>query len=211
MANKIEKRKNITNEIFEELEKKYPVRSEKSGVCYAQTMDYITIETESFNNAVFRKLVKQNNQILTVYILVRERMCHNGWNTLWDMDNREDFAEKLSLWGVTEQNCLDFVQLLIEKDILCLINHDGQDYLTDRQQIYNWEMLQAKRARDRKSKSTEEKGKKISQTQQTIADDAIEEYYNNYQEDMINHVDNNFYGSDSNEGNNDNEGNVFFD
>lgn len=72
-------------------------------------------------------------------------------------------------------------------------------------------MLQAKRARDRKSKSTEEKGKKISQTQQTIADNAIEEYYNNYQEDMINHVDNNFYGSDSNEGNNDNEGNVFFD
>lgn len=75
MANKIEKRKNITNEIFEELEKKYPVRSEKSGICYAQTMDYITLETESFNNAVFRKLVKQNNQILTVYILVRERMC----------------------------------------------------------------------------------------------------------------------------------------
>ena len=40
MSNQIKKREIITNEIFAELEKKYPLRGEKSGVCYAQDMDY---------------------------------------------------------------------------------------------------------------------------------------------------------------------------
>ena len=40
---KIEHRKMIDDGIMEELQKKHPVKSEK-GVCYAQDMDYITLE-----------------------------------------------------------------------------------------------------------------------------------------------------------------------
>ena len=53
MSNQIKKRTTITNEIFAELEKKYPIRGEKSGVCYAQDMDYVTLEVLFYENADF--------------------------------------------------------------------------------------------------------------------------------------------------------------
>ncbi len=152
MANKIQKRTTITNDIFAELEKKYPLKSEKSGVCYTQSMDYITLEVETFNNSIFRKLVKQDSSVLVVYMYLRERMCHNGWNLLWDNDTIDDIWERLGLWGIKEENCKPYVDLLLEKGMLYKIERDGKEYLTDSQQIFNWEMLQAKRARDRKSK-----------------------------------------------------------
>lgn len=152
MATKIQKRDTITNEIFEELEKKYPLKSEKSGVCYAQSMDYITVEVETFNNSIFRKLVKNDSAVLVVYMYLRERMCHNGWNLLWDDDTIEDIIERLSLWGIKEDNCKAYIDLLLEKAMIHKLEYNDKEYLTDSQQIFNWEMLQAKRARDRKSK-----------------------------------------------------------
>ena len=67
---KIERRKIIDDGIMAELQKKHPVKSEK-GVCYAQDMDYITLEVEAFNNSTFRKLVKANNKVLVVYMYLR--------------------------------------------------------------------------------------------------------------------------------------------
>lgn len=151
MAMKIEKRKTIENGIYEELAKKHPVRSEK-GVCYVQSMDYITLEVEEFNNPVFRKLVKQDSKYLLVYLYLRERMCHVGWHILWDSDTKEDITERLTLWGVSDEESITLIDTLIEKKIVRVFQHDGAEYLTDTQQIYNWEMLQARRARDRKSK-----------------------------------------------------------
>lgn len=179
---KIEHRKMIDDGIMEELQKKHPVKSEK-GVCYAQDMDYITLEVEAFNNSTFRKLVKANNKVLVVYMYLRERMCHNGWYVLWDNDTKEDILERLTLWGVSENDSSSIITTLLDNKIIHSFQHDGIEYLTDVQQIYNWEMLQAKRARDRNSKNKQNKPtidtKSANSTQQSsIPQSNIEQHYN---------------------------------
>ena len=179
---KIEHRKMIDDGIMEELQKKHPVKSEK-GVCYAQDMDYITLEVEAFNNSTFRKLVKANNKVLVVYMYLRERMCHNGWYVLWDNDTKEDILERLTLWGVSENDSSSIITTLLDNKIIHSFQHDGVEYLTDVQQIYNWEMLQAKRARDRNSKNKQNKPttdtNSSNNTQQDyIPQSNIEQHYN---------------------------------
>lgn len=179
---KIERRKMIDDGIMEELQKKHPVKSEK-GVCYAQDMDYITLEVEAFNNSIFRKLVKANNKVLVVYMYLRERMCHNGWYVLWDNDTKEDILERLTLWGVSENDSSSIITTLLDNKILHSFQHDGIEYLTDVQQIYNWEMLQAKRARDRNSKNKQNKpttdtNSANSTQQSSIPQSNIEQHYN---------------------------------
>lgn len=153
MAMKIVKRQSIDDSIYDELVKKHPVKSEK-GVCYVQDMDYITVEVEEFNNPVFRKIIKQDSKALIVYMYLRERMCHSGWYVTWDNDTKEDIIERLTLWGVSENESTSIINLLIEKQLIKIFRYDNAEHLTDVQQIYNWEMLQAKRARDRKSKQS---------------------------------------------------------
>ena len=179
---KIERRKIIDDGIMAELQKKHPVKSEK-GVCYAQDMDYITLEVEAFNNSTFRKLVKANNKVLVVYMYLRERMCHNGWYVLWDNDTKEDILERLTLWGVSENDSSSIITTLLDNKIIHSFQHDGVEYLTDEQQIYNWEMLQAKRARDRNSKNKQNKPttdtNSSNNTQQDyIPQSNIEQHYN---------------------------------
>lgn len=179
---KIEHRKMIDDGIMEELQKKHPVKSEK-GVCYAQDMDYITLEVEAFNNSTFRKLVKANNKVLVVYMYLRERMCHNGWYVLWDNDTKEDILERLTLWGVSENDSSFIITTLLDNKIIHNFQHDGIEYLTDVQQIYNWEMLQAKRARDRNSKNKQNKpttdtNSTNSTQQSSIPQSNIEQHYN---------------------------------
>ena len=179
---KIERRKMIDDGIMEELQKKHPVKSEK-GVCYAQDMDYITLEVEVFNNSIFRKLVKANNKVLVVYMYLRERMCHNGWYVLWDNDTKEDILERLTLWGVSENDSSSIIATLLDNKIIHNFQHDGIEYLTDVQQIYNWEMLQAKRARDRNSKNKQNKpttdtNSANSTQQSSIPQSNIEQHYN---------------------------------
>ena len=179
---KIEHRKMIDDGIMAELQKKHPVKSEK-GVCYAQDMDYITLEVEAFNNSTFRKLVKANNKVLVVYMYLRERMCHNGWYVLWDNDTKEDILERLTLWGVSENDSSSIITTLLDNKIIHNFQHDGIEYLTDVQQIYNWEMLQAKRARDRNSKNKQNKPttdtNSSNNTQQDyIPQSNIEQHYN---------------------------------
>ena len=179
---KIEHRKMIDDGIMEELQKKHPVKSEK-GVCYAQDMYYITLEVEAFNNSTFRKLVKTNNKVLVVYMYLRERMCHNGWYVLWDNDTKEDILERLTLWGVSENDSSSIITTLLDNKIIHSFQHDGIEYLTDVQQIYNWEMLQAKRARDRNSKNKQNKpttdtNSANSTQQSSIPQSNIEQHYN---------------------------------
>lgn len=194
MSNQIKKRTTITNEIFAELEKKYPIRGEKSGVCYAQDMDYVTLEVLFYENADFRILVKQNNQIFIAYMLLRKSMCLNGWNVLWTDKTKLDLSEKATLWGIAETDFIPYVQLLIDNGLIWVVNRDGQDYLTDPQQIYNWEMLQSKRARDRKSKSSEGKAKKkTAEPQDKTENELMEEHFSTYEQDIANYYNNNCY------------------
>ena len=191
---KIERFKIIDDNIMDVLQKKHPVKSEK-GICYAQDMDYITLEVEAFNSPAFRRLVKADSKVLVVYMYLRERMCHNGWYISWDNDTQEDIGERLTLWGVSERDSSSIINLLLENKVIHNFHYDGIEYLTDVQQIYNWEMLQAKRARDRNSKNKQNKPttdtNSSNNTQQDyIPQSNIEQHYNigfenNYNDDGL--------------------------
>lgn len=179
---KIERFKIIDDNIMDVLQKKHPVKSEK-GICYAQDMDYITLEVEAFNSPTFRRLVKADSKVLVVYMYLRERMCHNGWYISWDNDTQEDIGERLTLWGVSERDSSSIITTLLDNKIIHSFQHDGVEYLTDVQQIYNWEMLQAKRARDRNSKNKQNKpttdtNSANSIQQSSIPQSNIEQHYN---------------------------------
>ena len=150
---KIKKRNEIEDGIYEELSKKYPLKSEKNGVCYAQNLTFFCIDVEDYNKPVFRLLVKENSKSLVVYTFLRECMCHRGWYIEWDMFGKADILERLTLWGISEEECLQIIESLLEKSLLFKFEHEGKEYLTDAQQIFNFEILQEKRARDRKRKS----------------------------------------------------------
>lgn len=100
---------------------------------------------EAFDNPVFRKLVKADSKVLVVYMFHRERMCHNGWYVLWDNDTKEDILERLTLWGMSEHDSSSSIISLLDNKVIHGFYDDGIEYITDVQQIYNWEMLQAKR------------------------------------------------------------------
>ena len=122
-------------------------------MCYAQNLTFFCIDVEDYNKPVFRLLVKENSKILVVYTFLRECMCHRGWYIEWDMFGKADILERLTLWGISEEECLQIIESLLEKSLLFKFEHEGKEYLTDAQQIFNFEILQEKRARDRKRKS----------------------------------------------------------
>ena len=102
---------------------------------------------------------------------------------LWDNDTKEDILERLTLWGVSENDSSSIITTLLDNKIIHNFQHDGIEYLTDVQQIYNWEMLQAKRARDRNSKNKQNKPttdtNSANNTQQSsIPQSNIEQHYN---------------------------------
>lgn len=178
MAGKIQKYKIIDDNIFDELTKKHPIKSEK-GVCYEQTMDYITVEVNEFdNNPIFRKLVKENSKTMIVYLYLRKRMCQTSWYIKWDNITKDDIAECLTLWGVLKEECLPIIDTLIKEKVIRTFHYDDSEYLTDIQQIYNWEMLQARRSRDRKSKQNNAKKKSITENDvQQFEDFERDAYY----------------------------------
>lgn len=180
---KIEKRTEINDSIFEELRKKHPVKSEQ-GVCYAQSMDYITLEVEAFNNSTFRKLVKNDSRVLIVYMYLRERMCHNGWYVTWDTNTSEDIVERLTLWGVSENDSASIISILVDNGVIKRFRQNDIECLTDVQQIYNWEMLQAKRSRDRKSKQNKASKQTNNETNQQVPVNVSEQPYEQRPEEL---------------------------
>ncbi len=201
MSNVIKKRDVITNEIFKELTETYPLCGEKTGIAYAQDMDYFSLEALFFEDATFRLLVEENNQVMIVYLLLRKNMCFNGWYYPWSENNQKDFASKSVLWGIDKRDCLAMVQLLIDNGLIVKIHNNGTDYLTDVQQIYNWEMLQSKRKADRARKQTKKKSTtKEIKTETKTEQEMIEEHFSTYQQDMDYYCNNisDYYEPDNN-------------
>lgn len=153
MATVIKKFEELPEDILDQMEKKHPPKG-VNGIVYDQTMDYVTVEVNTITNSpVLRKLVKKDSRVLVTYMYLRAVMCLKSWYIEWTETSKEDFLERLTLWNIPEEDGANIIDALIDNKLIrTFYNKDNVLCLTDVQQLYNWEMLQAKRERDRKSK-----------------------------------------------------------
>lgn len=150
----VEKRSHIDNSTLEEINALYP-KFTINGVAYELGLTYITIETDYFDNPSVRKLIKEHGaEILSVILYFRMQMCQpNGWYCRTDGDCLEMLIEKCSFTlCMEEEKIREYYNILIERKIMFEISDKDGTYLTDTQQLYNFEILNNKRARDRARK-----------------------------------------------------------
>lgn len=170
MATTIKKFDELPDNILEQMEKKHPPKG-VNGIVYDQTMDYITVEVNTIiDSPILRRLVKRDSRVLVTYMYLRAVMGLTGWYVEWNDTRKEDFLERLTLWGIPEEDGARIINVLIESKLIRTFrNHNNVLCLTDTQQLYNWEMLQAKRERDRKSKQNNKESHSSNiQPQETI-------------------------------------------
>lgn len=156
------KRDYIDNSILEEMKTKYPKVTVK-GVAYDLGLTYITIQTDYFNDAIIRKLIKDYGaEIIAVICFFRTKMCQPfGWYCRVDGDNLEtlieDCAYTLKMDVDKVRGCYD---ALVDKQAFFIISDEDGTYLADTQQLYNFEILNNNRLRDRQRKAAAREAKK---------------------------------------------------
>lgn len=160
--NLVSKRDYIDNSILEEMKTKYPKVTVK-GVAYDLGLTYITIQTDYFNDAIIRKLIKVHGaEIIAVICFFRTKMCQPfGWYCRIDGDNLETLIEDCAYTlKIDEKKVSECYQDLVDKQAFFIINDEDGTYLADTQQLYNFEILNNNRLRDRQRKAAAREAKK---------------------------------------------------
>ncbi len=153
--NLVEKREIIDNATLAEMSEKYP-KVAKNGVAYDLGLTYITIQTDYLGSTTIRKLIKNYGaEIIAVICFFRAEMCQPyGWYCKIDGDNLDNLVEKCAFTlKMDEDKVMKCYQALIEQKAFFIISDENGTYLADTQQLYNFEILNNSRARDRKRKA----------------------------------------------------------
>ena len=153
--NLVEKREIIDNSTLSEMNEKYPKVS-VNGVAYDLGLTYITIQTDYLGSANIRKLIKTYGaEIIAVICFFRTEMCQPfGWYCRIDKDNLENLIEKCAFTLKMEENKVEeCYQALIDQKAFFVVSDESGTYLADTQQLYNFEILNNSRIRDRERKA----------------------------------------------------------
>lgn len=153
--NLVEKREIIDNSTLAEMNEKYPKVS-VNGVAYDLGLTYITIQTDYLGSANIRKLIKTYGaEIIAVICFFRTEMCQPfGWYCRIDKDNLENLIEKCAFTLKMEENKVEeCYQALIDQKAFFVVSDESGTYLADTQQLYNFEILNNSRIRDRERKA----------------------------------------------------------
>ena len=151
----VEKREIIDNATLAEMSEKYP-KVAKNGVAYDLGLTYITIQTDYLGSTNVRKLIKKHGaEIIAVICFFRTEMCQPyGWYCKIDNDNLDNLIEKCAFTlKMDEAKVEECYQALIDQKVFFVVNDENGTYLADTQQLYNFEILNNSRARDRKRKA----------------------------------------------------------
>lgn len=178
----ISKRTKADNGIIKELQEKYPKVSRK-GVEYDLGLTYFTFETDYFSSPLIRRLIKEYSaEIVSVICFFRAKMCQPyGWYTRVDGFYLEELIEQCAFFlKLTEETVKKYYDALIERQVFFVVSDEKGSYLTDLQQIFNFEILNNTRIRDRERKA--KKRGKIVQDDFLEAEEQIESV-NDYVED----------------------------
>ena len=160
--NVVAKREYIDNSTLEEMKAKYPKVTVK-GVAYDLGLTYITVQTDYFTDSTIRKLIKTYGaDIIAVICFFRMKMCQPyGWYCRVDGDNLETLIEDCAYTlKMDEDKVRECYNALIDKQAFFMISDESGEYLSDTQQLYNFEILNNNRLRDRQRKAAAREAKK---------------------------------------------------
>lgn len=151
----IELRDRIDNTLIDEMRIKYPAKGNKNGVVYKLGLNYITISTDFLQSVEVRQLIREHGHaIITLYVFIRGEMCREGYYVRYDGIYLNDLIEKAAFGTMlTPDDIRKMLTALIESNAFIEIEDatgvlTGK-YLTCYQQIYNFEMANAKRRLNR--------------------------------------------------------------
>ena len=173
--NVVAKRSCIDNGTLKEMNSKYPKVTVK-GVEYDLGLTYITLQTDYINDTAIRKLVKTYGaEIIAVICFFRMKMCQPyGWYCRVDGDNLDTLIEDCAYaLKMEEEKVKECYQALIEQQAFYVISDETGTYLTDVQQLYNFEILNNNRLRERQRKqAAREKAKAEAEKKKKEAEKA---------------------------------------
>jgi len=172
----IELRTTVPENIITELRLKYPAKSSSNkGVVYKLGLNYLTLAKNFINSAETRNLIRQHGHgIISVYLYIRNCMCDEGYYVRVDGFYLDDLLDKISHEMMLPfDKTKTFYNALIENKIFFVIKDSEGilqgEYLTCIQQIYNYEMANAKRKKSRETsnKRNQKKSSSAKTTEQT--------------------------------------------
>lgn len=172
------KRTVIDNSIIKELQDKYPAIANNNDVVYKLGLNYLTFEPEFITSPLLRKLIREQGYgVLVLIHYLRSKMCVDGWKVRVDdfylYDLLEECAYKFFLQPDTMRN---IYQSLIDNHIfyeVCDTSCIEGVWLTCPQQIYNFEMANNQRQKDRerqqkkRSKAKKKENESVQQATDT--------------------------------------------
>lgn len=181
----ISKRVTVDNSIIKELQEKYP-KVNKNGVEYDLGLTYFTFETDYFSSTPVRRIIKTYGaEIVSVICFFREQMCQpHGWYTRVDGFYLEELIEKCAFFlKLSEETVKKYYNALVEQQIFFVVSDEKGSYLTDVQQIFNFEILNNTRIRDRERKAKQ----RVRKTQDDFleSEEQMEENTNIQVEDTV--------------------------
>lgn len=161
------KRTVIDNSIIKELEEKYPAIANNNDVVYKLGLNYLTFEPGFITSPLLRKLIREyGNGVLILIHFLRAKMCEDGWKVRIDdfylQDLLDDCGHKFFMETEdlnTIYNVLVYNRIFFEVSDTNII--EGV-WLTCPQQIYNFEMANNQRKKDRERQSKKRKSKKAN-------------------------------------------------
>lgn len=173
----VERRRSVDNSIINELRQRYPKFSKK-GIAYDLGLTYINIEIDYLKDASIRKAIKKYGaEVFGIIIFFRLKMCKpNGWFCEINDEQLEFLIEDCAFaLKMDEARIEEILNYLIENKVFYVISDEEGKYLTDIQQIYNFEILNAHRVYDRNRKN---KGKPQNTNEQGVSNPATNDVAN---------------------------------
>lgn len=180
------KRTTIDNSIIKELQDKYPAIANKNDVSYKLGLNYYTFELEFMTSPLLQKLMYEyGHGVLILIHYLRSSMCIDGWKVRVD-----DFYLQFQLrdcafkFNLSQENLLEIYKALIAHHIFYEVSDEScieGTWVTCSQQIYNFEMANNQRQKDRarqQKKRNSTKGKKSDEKQELEYNPSNEDYPN---------------------------------
>lgn len=151
IENVVVKREFIDNSTIKEMNEKYP-RVTVKGVAYDLGLTYITLQTDYFSDPNIRKLIKEYGaEIIAVICFFRMKMCQpHGWYCRVDGDSLDTLIEDCAYTlKMNEEKVKECYQALVDRKAFYVVSDESGEYLADTQQLFNFEILNSGRVRDR--------------------------------------------------------------
>lgn len=147
----VKMRKEINNNIIEELEVIYSPNIGGMETEFKQSLNDVSLEHDFLEQPDMIQMIREfGGTAIFVYMYLHTKMCAQGYCIEWN-EIAEDITCAMikSVYKIEETNVKAIIKGFVEKKMLFIISDGTKQYLTSLYQVYMYERISAKRLRDR--------------------------------------------------------------